>query len=226
MTPTEPPTPTGRPEISTQRGRKRQKIGATFQRVGPAPRVGPPRRDTRPPAARQPKGPYLSVPDTVVDQRPPVPQKPLAAAAEKLLAFYYRLNTFVVATEEKAPVEWAARRFLGVRKARAYAIQREIAAHTDLEAWFRRKALDGMRRGRIGRGRATRPSRLADAFFIALAGGESAARSCARCLAGQARADLQEAAREDRDEAASEVRDYMVHSQLLWRLSPAVVSSQ
>jgi hypothetical protein len=127
-------------------------------------------------------------------------------------------NVFVIATEEKAPVEWVAERILGVRKARAYAILREIDAHADLEDWLRRKVLAGMGSGRIGRGRETRPSPLADAFFIALAGGQSEARSCARCLAGAARADLQAAARDDHDEAAAEVRDYMVYSGLLWRL--------
>ena len=95
-----------------------------------------------------------------------------------------------------------------------------LDAHADLEAWLRQKVLVGMESGRIGRGRATRPSALADAFFIALAGGESEAKSCVRCLAGTARADLQAAAGDDHDEAAAEVRDYMVHSGLLWRLRP------
>ena len=212
--------PNRRPAIQTQLGRKRQKLGGTLQRLWASPRIGPPRSDIRPAAARQPKGAYQSVPDTVVDHRPPVPQKPLTASAVALLELYYRLNTFVMATEEKAPVEWAAKCILGVRKRRAYAILREIGAHADLEAWLRQKVLVGMGSGRIGRGRETRPSALADAFFIALAGGESEARSCARCLAGATRADLQAAARDDHDEAASEVRDYMVHSGLLWRLRP------
>jgi hypothetical protein len=125
-----------------------------------------------------------------------------------------------MATEEKAPVEWAGRRILGVGRRRAYAILREIAAQGDLEAWFRLKVLDGMSRGRIGRGRQTQPSRLADAFFIALAGGAPTARCCGQSLAGNAQADLQAAACDDHDAAASEVRDYMVHSQLLWRLGP------
>jgi len=211
-------SPNRRPATPTQLGRKRRKLGGTLRCFCASSRIGPSRSDIRPPAARQPKGPYPSVPETVVDLRPPVPQKPLTASALALLELYYRLNAFVMATEEKAPVEWVAERILGVRKARAYAILREIGAHADLEAWFRQKVLVGMGRGRIGRGRQTRPSPLADAFFIALAGGESQARSCVRCLAGTARADLQAAARDDHDEAASEVRDYMVHSRLLWRL--------
>ena len=77
-----------------------------------------------------------------------------------------------------------------------------------------------MESGRIGRGRQTRPSPLADAFFIALAGGVPEAKSCGRCLAGAGRVDMQAAARDDHDEAASEVLDYMVHSGLLWRLRP------
>ena len=153
-----------------------------------------------------------------MDLRPPVPQKPLTASAIALLELYYRLNVFVMATEERAPVEWVAEH-LGRAKARAYAILREIDAHADLEAWFRQKVLSGMERGRIGRGRETRPSPLADAFFVAMAGGVPEAMSCVRCLAGNARADLQAAADDDHDEAASEVRDYMVHSRLLWRLS-------
>jgi len=72
-------SPNRRPAIPTQGGRKRRKLGGTFQRFCASPRIGPPLSDIRPPAARQPKGPYLSVPDTVVDLRPPVPQKPLTA---------------------------------------------------------------------------------------------------------------------------------------------------
>jgi hypothetical protein len=207
-----------RPAVPIQLGRKRRKLGGTLQRFSGVPRVGPPRSDTRPPAARQPKGEYPSVPETVVDVRPPVPQQPLTASALDLLEYYYRLNAFVMATEERVPVEWVAKRILGVRKVRAYGILHEISVHGDLEAWFCHKALAGMKRGRIGRGRETRPCPLADAFFIALAGGESEAKSCARCLAGATRADLQAAACDNDDEAAAEVRDYMVHSRLLWRL--------
>jgi hypothetical protein len=170
--------------------------------------------------ARQPKGDYASVPDTIVDHRPPVCQKPLTAHALRLLELYYKLNVFVMATEEKAPVEWAGQQILGLRKRRAYAILGEIGACADLEGWFRQRVLAGMQSGRIGRGRETRPSALADAFFIALAGGVSEAKGCARCLAGAARVDMQEVARDDHDEAASEVLDYMVHSGLLWRLQP------
>jgi hypothetical protein len=157
------------------------------------------------------------VPEVVVDRRPPVPKKPVTASALKLLELYYRMNAVVMATEERVPIEWIAERILGVRKARAYAIQREIAAHADLEAWFRWKVLDAMRRGRIGGGRSTRPSRMADAFFIALAGGEAEARNCAQSVAEQALGKLK-AGCTDRDAADFEVRDYLVHSRLLWRL--------
>jgi hypothetical protein len=212
--------PDRRPAIQTQRGRKRRKLGGALQPLWAPHRVGQPASDTRPAAARQSKGEYQSVPDTVVDPRPPVPQKPLTASAVALLELYYKLSAFVMATEEKAPVEWAAERILGVRKARAYAILREIGAHSDLEAWLRHRVLVGMESGRIGRGRETRACALADAFFIALAGGESEARSCAQCLAGVTRADLLAATCDDHDEAASEVRDYLVYSGLLWRLRP------
>src|SRR5260370_26872142 len=204
-------SPDRRRVIPTQRGRKRQKLGGTLQRFWASHRIGPPRCDTRPPVARQPKGEYLSVPETVVDHRPPVSQKPLTASARALLEYYYKLNAFVMATEEKAPFEWVAERILGVRKRRAYLILREIEAHADLEDWLREKVLAGMGSGRIGRGRQTEPSPLADAFFIALAGGGAEARSCARCLAGAARADLQAAAPHDDDDADAEGRRYQVH---------------
>jgi hypothetical protein len=103
----------------------------------------------------------------------PVAQKPLTASALAVLELFYRLNVLVMATEEKASVEWAAERILGVRKARAYAILRQIGAHADLEAWLRQKVLVGMGSGRIGRGRQTRPSALADAFLISFNGSES-----------------------------------------------------
>jgi hypothetical protein len=71
-----------------------------------------------------------------------------------------------MATEENSSVEWAAERILGLRKRRAYAMLREIGAYTDNEGWLRQKVLAGMESGRIGRGRQTRRSPLADAFFI------------------------------------------------------------
>jgi hypothetical protein len=203
--------------IPTQRGRKRWKIGGTFQAYCARPGFGLPGTDTRPPAARQPRGPYESVPGRLVDRRPPVPQKPITTTALKLLELYYRLNGVVMATEERVPIEWIAARILGVRKRRAYAIQREIAAHGDLECWFRHKALDAMRRGRIGGGRETQASRLADAFFITLAGGEAEARECARLVVGHELSEL-EAVGDDRAAADAEVREYLVHSRLLWRL--------
>jgi hypothetical protein len=206
--------------LLSQRGRKLWKIGGKFQPFCPQPPVGPPRYDMRPALARQPKGPYESAPETVVDRRPPVQQKPITATALKLLELYIRLNAVVMATERRVPIEWIAERILGVRKARAYAIQREIGAHADLEAWFRKKVLDAMRRGRIGSGRGTKPSRLADAFFIALAGGEAKARKCALGIREHA-LDALPAARDVRDLADFEVRDYLVHSRLLWRLALA-----
>jgi hypothetical protein len=168
--------------------------------------------------AKQPKGPYASVPEKVVDCRPPVEQKRITTSAEALLELYYRLNTFLRATEENAPVEWAAERILGLGRPRAYALLREIDECGDLEAWFRQKALDGMRRGRIRRGRETQSSPIADAFFVALAGGKPEAKSCVLSLAGTTRADLPSEPDDEQNEAVSEVRDYMVHSRLLWRI--------
>jgi hypothetical protein len=80
--------PNRRPAIQTQRGRKRHKLGGTLRRIWASSPIGPPRSDTRPATARQPKGQYQSVPDTVVDPRTPVSQKPLTAPALALLELY------------------------------------------------------------------------------------------------------------------------------------------
>ena len=86
-------SPDRRRAIPAQRGRKRQKLGGTLQRFWASHRNGPPRCDTRPPVARQPKGEYLSVPETVVDHRPPVSQKPLTASALALLGGDYMVHS-------------------------------------------------------------------------------------------------------------------------------------
>jgi hypothetical protein len=82
--------PNRSPAIQTQRGRKRRKVGGALQPVWASPRVGQPGSGTRPAAARRSKGEYPSVPNTVVDPRPPVPQKPLTVSAVALLELYYR----------------------------------------------------------------------------------------------------------------------------------------
>jgi hypothetical protein len=205
-------------EIPNQRGRKRRKIGGELRGFSRVPRIGPPQCDTRSAAAKQPRGPYLTLPDVIVDSRPRVRRKPFSGSSRKLLELYYRLNSFIMALEELAPIEWAGETLLGFRRGRAYQFQREVAEHGDLEGWFRQKALAGMKRGRIHRGRATEPSRIADAFFIALAGGVPEAKSLAYRLTGNVQSDLLHTAADDRDAADAEVRDYMVHSRLLWRL--------
>jgi hypothetical protein len=73
--------------------------------VGPPPRIGPPTSVSQPPSATEPKGPYQAVPDRILDSRRQVEQKPLAAAASRLLALYYRLASFLFAIEQRAPVE-------------------------------------------------------------------------------------------------------------------------
>ncbi len=91
--------PNRRVAIPPQRGRKLRKTGGRLRPFCGAPGVGPPRCDIRPPASKQPKRPYQSVPDRVVDARPPVRLRPLTAAAENLLELYFRYDTFVGAAE-------------------------------------------------------------------------------------------------------------------------------
>ena len=210
-----------RPAIQSQCGRKRQKFGGTRQRIRSPAAIGRRLLAT--------EGPWRPGSPRVHTRRYPIRSwiigrrshrnrsRPRPSRCSRSI---YKLNVFVTTTEEKAPVEWAGQHILGVRKARAYAILSEIGAHDDLEAWLRQKVLAGMASGRIGRGRETRPSALADAFFVALAGGELEVRNCGQCLAATTRADRRAAACHEHDEANSELRHYMVLSGLLWRLRP------
>ena len=107
-------SPHRRRAIQTQRGRKTRKLGGTLQRFWASHRSV---RRVRHKAsmARQPKGEYASVPDTVVDHRPPVCQKPLTASAPPARV-YYKLNVFVMATRRPRRVgaseSWARKRRL------------------------------------------------------------------------------------------------------------------
>ena len=92
---------------------------------------------------------------------------PTESARRMAFAWYIesKLNVFVMATEEKAPVEWAAERILGLRKRRL----RDPARRS---ARMRPRGLappEGARRHgeRPDRPRSPNPaSPLADAFFI------------------------------------------------------------
>ena len=108
----------------TQRGRKLWKIGGTFRPFCAQPAVGPPRCDIRPPLARQPKGPYDSIPDKIVDPRPPVPQKPISDTATDLLDLYYRMSAVVMAIDDRVPIDWVAARILGVGRTRRVSLTR------------------------------------------------------------------------------------------------------
>jgi hypothetical protein len=129
------------------------------------------------------------------------------------------MNAAVMATEDRVPVEWVAERILGVGRTRAFELLSEIAKYPAPGDWFRQKVLDAMVRRRIGRGRQTRRSALADAFFIALAGGEVEARICAVTLIRRSHDEWNAAKSTDREIIDREVCDYLVQSRLLWRLA-------
>src|SRR5207302_1736061 len=134
-------------------GRKLQKTGGgTYQPVI--------RRSSglgsKPASSKVPKESYLKSPALVRDSRPPVPQRRLTKQAEKLLAEYYRRVSFWEACHDAVPIEWAGQQLLGVKKVRAYEILREMQARGGPEGWFQAQALEGMRQGKIGRGRATK----------------------------------------------------------------------
>jgi hypothetical protein len=198
-----------------RRGRKLQKAGGGSFRPFATATAGPPSDDTRPHSSKYPKGSYLTPPRLVEDRRPCLEERPLTKAAEKLLAEYYKRLSFVGACEDGASVEWAGRHLLGVKKVRAYEIRTEIEECGGVWGWFHASVLQMMDDGRIGRGRGTKKSRVADAFFVALAGGEPGL-TYLRAQCGCADKMELERIAEQQGGAQGEALDYLVHSHLLW----------
>ncbi len=152
-------------------GQQRQKTsGASWARARGKPTVGPP-RDPRPGTNRLVKGDYYNGVHLVEDRRAPAKQDHLTKDGKELLAQYYKRVIFMQAIRDGSSIAWAGWEFLGARKSSASDIKREIEECGGVDDWFRVEALRKMARGKIGRGRETLKSPVADAFFTRLIGG-------------------------------------------------------
>jgi hypothetical protein len=189
------------------RGGKRQRLsGGSFRNLGRQPKV-----------RELPKGDFVDPGIRVIDERPPIKQRQLSSMAEDLLEQYQRRVAFWWAVRAlRTPVEWAGMIHLNVKKRRAYEILEEIGKYGAPQEWFEAKAWEGFQRGEIGPGRGTLTSGLADAFFIALAGGPDQLKELRDSFGARSRINLRDVLEGWRD-LECEVIDYLVHSRLLWR---------
>jgi hypothetical protein len=167
--------------------------------------------------------PEIRPPRVIRDYGPEVKRKALSVTAENLLIELSRRLAFAIACKYyRAPVGWAGDKILGVGQARAYEIRREQDTPDGANplAWFRKAVLDGMRRGKIARGRDTAQSDLADAFFTALGGGIPGIKDIRHKYMRQSSARLDEVNKELKEHEV-EVSDYLVHSFLIYRVMRA-----
>jgi hypothetical protein len=203
--------PTQYRQVITNRhpkGETRQKLGqGGFVRIHRRRGSGE-GTNTAPAHARLPKGDYIDPGRKVVDRRPTIDQKPLSKCAEKLVVEYIKRLSFWTAIKEGFPVEWSGRQFLGVGKSRSHAILEELGGGP--WEWFSAKVAECMRSGKIGRGRATQRSSVADGFFTALVGKNGLADLRAQ-FGSRATIAIDEVHRQ-RDEIEKEVVDYMVYA--------------
>src|SRR3954467_12685162 len=100
---------------------------------------------------------------------------PIRVAAIDLLVDYHRRRAFWDATRAGAadpmPVELAGLVYLDVKRSRANDIKDELEGAGGPWPWFRDRALEGIRSGKIAQGHATARCRYADRFFVLLGGG-------------------------------------------------------
>jgi hypothetical protein len=133
-----------------------------------------------------------------------------------LLADYFRRDGFWSAVRDRGvPVEWAGNELMGTKKRRSYEIYEELERTYGPLKWFRTQALDGMTKGSIGRGRATKRSNLADAFFVGLAGGAAGINSLKTEFEGMDTLEFRELETKN-DPVRMEILRYLVHSHNLW----------
>jgi hypothetical protein len=193
--------------------KRRRTTGGGFKEIQGPNTVKPILPDPHP-APGYPKGDPLEPPRMIRDERPPIEQRPLTSAAERLLADYLARVAFQIAITQGASVEWAGKECLGVKKTRAHAIANEMRDRP-LE-WFRRKALEGMQDESIGRGRETEKSPLADCFFSILSGGQQGI-DYYKVSFGYSVIAYMDKVRGRFKGIEAECLDYLVHANLLWR---------
>jgi hypothetical protein len=160
--------------------------------------------------------PRMPLPEVIEDSGAPSGRKALSQTAENPLAEACRRYAFMVACNARVPVEWAGNELLKVGKVRAFEIRRELKAVDDDPAeWFRRRAMEYMKSGKIARGRDTARSPLADAFFCLLVGGSIRKL---RIRAGRQTTAKLADLNAGLDEYEVEANKYAVHTGLLWRV--------
>lgn len=142
----------------------------------------------------------------------------LTPHAQDLFAEYMRRCAFFYAIEDDSiPIEFAGHAYLGQGKTRSYAIFKELRGtdgHGTPLDWFRAKARDGFASGKIGRGRATARSQLADRFFDILS--TRGLEESKYQFSGRNRVDLAEVTECQQDPLEVHVLEYIVFSNLIF----------
>jgi hypothetical protein len=105
-------------------------------------------------------------------------RRPINEAARELLTNYHRRHAFWTATSDVGQhdpmsIELAGDIYLFAKKSTAHNVYRELEAAGGPRSWFVEKAREGIRSGKIARGRATSGCTLADRFFALLVGGKA-----------------------------------------------------
>lgn len=107
----------------------------------------------------------------IADRRPPITPGPITPAGVRMVEEFLRRSAFLDAIGWGMTVARAGKLFLGdIGRRRAEVIHRETGDTAELLAWFRTRAMDAIRDGRIRPGRATTKSPEADVFFAVLWG--------------------------------------------------------
>jgi hypothetical protein len=159
---------------------------------------------------------------SIIDPNPyPPDPRPLTRHAIDLLGDFLLRDPFWRAVEDlHLSVEKAGQVILKVQKSQAAKVYRELEAYEGSHgrpplAWFRARALDGIKGGKIGRGRDTQPSRLADSFFLALGGGPDYARNLKDWIGVRSELDVREIPVED--EIERQINEYWIYSNNIYK---------
>jgi hypothetical protein len=119
-----------------------------------------------------PRGPFHNVQCTIRKPASLPEAAPLSAHGRALLGQFLKMRTFWEAAYlDGFPVPFAGLHALGVKARRSEVLYDELVKAGGPYRWFRRKAMEAIEQGRVGRGRATCGDPVSEQFFTALAGG-------------------------------------------------------
>lgn len=146
------------------RGGKRRRSGGTLQNL-------PGRGSLK---DRVPRAPYIAQHYYYAPWLETLERRPISEAAKDLLGEYLRRQAFWWAVEQfGCPPGFAGAALLGgVSKRRVQQVLAELDEAGGPYRWFVLRAIEGLKSGKIARGRATAFCAIADQFFNCLAGGE------------------------------------------------------